>query len=298
MRFEIVCDGAADLSMNYINEAGIKVVPFYVSMDSKEYLKEGMEISIHEFYQEMADHGDCFPKTSMPSVQDYMDAFLPMVKKRFPVLCICLTRKFSGSMQSAITAKETIEEEYPEACIQVMDSQLVTDLEGQFVKEAIRLRDLELSMEQTIPLLEEIRKTGQIFFTTKDLKYLQHGGRLGKVACIAGNILNLKPVLHFYDGELGTTEVCRGRKKSLEKVIEHFITYLKKNQIDLKKYLFVTGVGLKTSEYDEFKEMLQARFEQEEIQPEYWDEMQIGATIGVHTGPFPVGLGILKKCEI
>ena len=44
-----------------------------------------------DFYQEMADNQDCYPKTSMPSVQDYMDAFLPFVETSTPVLCICLT---------------------------------------------------------------------------------------------------------------------------------------------------------------------------------------------------------------
>ena len=26
-----------------------------------------------------------------------------------------------------------------------------------------------------------------------------------------------------------------------------------------------------------------------------WDEIQIGATIGVHTGPYPLGVGILRS---
>lgn len=298
MKFEIVCDGAADLSVDYIQKAKISVVPFYVSMDSKLYLKEGIDISVQDFYQQMVDNPGCFPKTSMPSVQDYMEAFIPLVEKNMPVLCICLTRKFSGSVQSAITAKKTVEEEYPGSRIYVMDSQMVTDLEGLFVAEAVRVRDLNVPFEKAISLLEGIRNTGHIFFTTRDLKYLQRGGRLGKVACIAGSILNLKPVLHFYNGELGTTEVCRGRKKSLEKVVSHFFNYLKENRIDLKKYLFATGVGLETPEYEELIEMLQDRFDELGIRLEHWAKMQIGATIGVHTGPFPVGLGILKKCEI
>lgn len=298
MKFEIVCDSSADLPEAYAKEAHIKVVPFYVSMDGETYLKEGVDISIPDFYQTMVDHADCFPKTSMPSIQDYMDAFLPIVKKGYPVLCICITKKFSGSMQSAMNAKMAVEEDYPDAKIHIMDSQLVTALQGLFVKEAARLRDLDLEMDQAIPMLEEIRKTGHIFFTTKDLKYLEHGGRLGKVASIAGSILNLKPVLHFADGELGTTEVCRGRKKSLQKVMDKFFTYLKEEKMDLKGYYFGTGIGLEIPEYEEFKKDLEERFDAEGIQPDEWVKVQIGATIGVHTGPYPMGLGILKKCNI
>ena len=298
MKFEIVCDSSADLPESYAKETDITVVPFYVSLDGEHYKKEGKEISVNDFYQAMVDHSDCFPKTSMPSIQDYIDAFLPIIKKNLPVLCICITQKFSGSMQSAMNAKMQILEEYPDARIEVMDSQLVTALQGLFVREAVGLRDQDVDLDTAVRMLEEIRGTGRIFFTTKDLKYLEHGGRLGKAACIAGSMLNIKPLLEYYNGELGPAELCRGRKKSLQKVIDKFFTYLKEDKIDLKGYWFGTGVGIEIPEYETFKEMIVERFQKAGIVPDAWEKVQIGATIGVHTGPYPVGLGILKKCEL
>ena len=298
MKFAIVCDSAADLPEIYAKEAGVGVVPFYVSMDGENYLREGRDISIADFYQTMVDHEDCFPKTSMPSVQDYIDAIQPLTDQGMPVLCICLTKKFSGSLQSAVNAKMEIEEENPKAEIYVMDSELVTALEGLFVKEAIRLRDMDMELKDAVPLLEEIRSTGRIFFTTKDLKYLEHGGRLGKVSCIAGSVLNLKPVLSFSDGELGHAEVCRGRKKSIQKIIEKFFGYLTENHIDLKGYYFGSGIGLDIPEYQDFVNLLKEKFEETGIHADEWVKVNIGATIGVHTGPYPMGLGILKKCNI
>ena len=227
-----------------------------------------------------------------------MDAFLPHVRAGIPVLCICLTRKFSGSIQSAMNAKAALEEDYPDARIHVMDSQLVTALEGLFVKEAVRLRDLDVTLEEAIPLLEAIRSTGRIFFTTKDLKYLEHGGRLSKAASMAGSLLNLKPILCFHDGELDAPEICRGRKKSLQKVVDNFFRYLEENRMDLKGYQFGTGIGVELPEYPAFIEALEKRFRESGIHPDEWFKVQIGATIGVHTGPYPMGLGILKKCDI
>ena len=298
MKFAIVCDSAADLPEVYAKEAEISVVPFYVSMDGETYLREGRDISIADFYKTMVDHGDCFPKTSMPSVQDYIDAIKPLTDQGMPVLCICLTKKFSGSLQSAVNAKMEIEEEDPKADIYVMDSELVTALEGLFVKEAVRLRDMDIELKDAVPLLEEIRSSGEIFFTTKDLKYLEHGGRLGKVSSIAGNVLNLKPVLHFSHGELGHTEVCRGRKKSIQKIMDKFFDFLKENNIDLKGYMFGTGIGLDIPEYEDFVNALEKKFEETGIRPDDWVKVSIGATIGVHTGPYPMGLGILKKCNV
>lgn len=298
MKFQVVCDSSADLPREFAQENQVTVVPYYISLDDQTYLREGVDISIPDFYQAMIDHGDCFPKTSMPTITDYMDAFLPHVKAGLPVLCICLTRKFSGSMQSAVNARTALLEEYPQAQIHVMDSQLVTALEGLLVKEALRLRDLELSLDRAVSLLEPIRSTGRIFFTTRDLKYLEHGGRLSKAASMAGSLLNLKPILCFHDGELDSPEICRGRKKSLQKVVDNFFRYLEEQHLDLKGYQFGTGIGVELPEYPDFIAALEQRFRDTNIRPDEWFKVQIGATIGVHTGPYPMGLGILKKCDI
>ena len=298
MKFQIVCDSSADLPDAYAAEKHVTVVPFYVSLDGETYLKEGVQLSIADFYRSMAEHAECYPKTSMPSIQDYIDAFLPFVRERQPVLCICLTRKFSGSLQSAMNARAALLEDYPDAEIAVMDSQLVTALEGLFVSEACRLRDLDLDLASAVALLEPIRSTARIIFTTKDLKYLEHGGRLNKATRIAGTMLNLKPVLTFCDGELGPVSVCRGRKKSLEKVTANFFDFIREQKIDLSEYLFGTGLGLDVPEYDGFVADLEARFAQENLHPAEWIKVHIGATIGVHTGPYPMGLGLLKRCAI
>ncbi|EJW96689.1 DegV family protein, partial [gut metagenome] len=211
-----------------VTRGNIPVVPFYVSMDGVNYSRERVDISVADFYKAMVDNGSCFPKTSMPSIPDYLQAFRPLAKEGMPILCICLTKRFSGSYQSAFNAAGELKEEFPDARIEVMDSHAVTVLEGVFVREALRLRDKDLTLDEAVLLLKEIRDTGHIFFTTKDLKYLEHGGRLGKVASIAGSVLNLKPVLHFCNGDLDTTEVCRGRRRSLQRVIEKFATFIKK----------------------------------------------------------------------
>ena len=125
-----------------------------------------------------------------------------------------------------------------------------------------------------------------------------HGGRIGKAACLAGCMLNIKPILHFCNAELGSTELCRGRKKSLHKIIEKFLDYVEKEHIDLNQYTLVTGFGLMMPEFETFQEDLKTALKSRGYAIETWDVMQIGATIGVHTGPYPMGLGILKKCEI
>ena len=80
-KIQIISDGSLDLSRELTRECDILVVPFYVSFDGETYMKEGVELDIREFYQRMVDHPDVFPKTSMPSVDDYYQVFLPLAKQ-------------------------------------------------------------------------------------------------------------------------------------------------------------------------------------------------------------------------
>ena len=75
MKFQIVSDSSCDLPKERAQELGVDIVPFYVSFEEENYMKEGVDISVEDFYQMMADRAGTFPKTSMPSVQDYVDVF-------------------------------------------------------------------------------------------------------------------------------------------------------------------------------------------------------------------------------
>lgn len=295
MNFGIVSDSSCDLPESYVQTEQVEIVSFYLSFDGEEYYREGKEISIPEFYQRMAENPDCFPKTSMPSIQDYVDAFLSFVKKGLPVLCICLSRKLSGSLQAAVNAKQVVEEQFQGARIEVVDSCLATALQGMLVKNAVEMRHAGKTLDEAAEALRSLRQSGHIFFTTDDLKYLEHGGRIGKAASVAGSVLKIKPLIQFYDGELGSAELCRGRKKSLQKIIDKMESYIQDLKIEPEDYFLVTGVGLWVPEYDEFKMRLRERLGTSGFHVREWEDIQIGATIGVHTGPYPLGAGLLRQ---
>ena len=301
--FKIIADGAADLGEAGAQENGVDVVPFYVSFDGNTYEKEIEEVEVREFYQKMADNPKVFPKTSMPSVQDYIDVFESYAKAGIPVLCICITAKFSGSYQSAMTAAEMIQETYPQAKITVMDSTLNTVLEGMFVKEAARMQRDGISYQDTIEKLLKLRETGRILFTVGGMSYLVHGGRVGKLMGLAANTLNIRPLITMKDGEIFPSGLARSRKKSRDKVLEMIVAYFKESGEDAGRYVINVGYGYDYEEAVSFREQVcqslaEGTGSQNPAKMESQVEIhQIGATVGVHTGPYPIGVGILKKYE-
>lgn len=295
MNFQIVSDSSCDLGRERAQRLGIALVSYYVSMDGQTYYREERDITAREFYQMMADHPGVFPRTSMPTIEDYLETFRPIVERGEAVLCICLNEPFSGSIQCARNAREELLEEYPQAEIRILDSQLATVLQGLLVLEAAHMRDAGFSLEETAAALEGTRTTGRIFFTTNDLEYLRHGGRIGKAAATTGTLLRVKPLIGYEGNGLVSDGIAPGRKNSLNRVMDLFYRYLSRKQINLNDYYLVTGYGLDEEEYRDFTSRLLDGLRERGYPADLEGEFHIGVTIGVHTGPTPIGVGILKK---
>lgn len=293
--YHIISDGSCDLPSELVQEKNITVVPFYVSFDDEHYQKEIVEIGIRDFYQQMVDRKGVYPKSSMPSVQDYVDVFLPLAEEGIPAICICITTKFSGSYQSASNAAEIVKEEYPDAKIAVIDSTVDTVLQGQYVLEAVELRDSGMSYEKAVARLEEIKKTGRIFFTVGDMEYLQHGGRIGKVAAVAGSVLGIRPVITLKQGEIFPSGIGRSRKRTTEKSLELLVDYLAKSSLGPECYSISVGFGYDIEEGKAFRDHVLETLKKKGYAVKEIPTYQIGATISVHTGPYPLGLGVIEK---
>jgi len=295
--YHLISDSSCDLPTELMQEKNVTIVPFYASFDGENYQKEIVEIGVREFYQKMVDNPKVYPKTSMPAVQDYVDYFLPFVKEGTPIICICITTKFSGSMQSALSAKDILLEEYPAAEITVIDATVNTVLQGLYVLEAVRLRDAGVGYQETIERLEEIKSTGRIFFTVGDMEYLKHGGRIGKVAGVAGSVLGIKPIITLKQGEIFPSGIGRSRKKNKEKTIELLLAYLEEVQASMEDYSITVGYGYDYEEGVEFRAQIIERLREKgyAVKEEEFQVYQIGAAIAVHTGPYPLGIGIMEK---
>lgn len=288
--FLICCDSSGDIPDQLIEQYGIRMIPFYVSFDKEHYQKERIEISVEDFYEKMTSE-KIFPKTSLPSIEDYKAVFEETLEKGLDVLCICLTQKFSGSYQAAVNARSIVLEENPEAKIAVIDSAWATSAEGLYILQAAKMKEAGYSFEDTVSRLEEVKTKGRVVFTLDMLDYLKEGGRIGKAAALAGKMLNVKPLIMMKDGELIPYSNVRGRKKALEKVVDMAKEYFEETGDNPQDYEFVM------TQCEALDEALKVQEKVEEalgVKMAY-EPFLIGTTIGTYTGPKVVGVCLMKK---
>lgn len=290
--YQIFCDSSCDTPEVLLNQHQITLIPFYVSFDQENYMKEIEEISIPDFYSRLTTE-KIFPKTSLPSVQDYINHFKIALDLGKDVLCICLTSRFSGSYQSAVNAKRILEENYQDSKIIIVNSIQATSCEGLIVLQAAYMREAGYSIEKTEETLNMIKNTARIMFTVGTLEYLQKGGRIGKVSSLAGTMLNLKPLIQLKDGELIPYGTIRGRNKSLEKALLMVKDYFDETKERYEDYDFVVTTGTYFEEAEKFKNSLEDLIGKKITYPIF----TIGVTIGTNTGPDAIGACFVKKFD-
>lgn len=295
MEYQIISDGACDLTFELREKYNIQIVPFYVSFDGENYQKEIDEIGIREVYERMVHDPKTYPKTSLPSVQNYVDAFMPHVEAGHGVICFTITTTLSGSYNAAMNAKEIIEEDYPDAKITIVNSLGATVSQQIHVIEAAKMQQAGYCYEEVAQTVEgQMKDSGRIFFTVGDLDYLQHGGRIGKLAGMAGTMLKLKPMITLKDGEIESSGVARSRKKSMMKAIDLLKSHFAESGEDPKDYMYFVGFGYDQEEGVIFQQMVDEKLVEMGV-TESSQLIQIGATIAVHTGPYALGIGLMKK---
>ena len=295
MEYQVISDSSCDLEADLKEKYNIEVVPFFVSFEEEKYYKEIEEIAIRDVYDKMVSNPKKYPKTSLPSVQNYVDAFMPHIRAGRGVICVCITTSLSGSYNSAVNARDIICEDYPDAKIAVINSYGATVYQRLYVIEAAKMQQQGYSYEENVKILQgQMRDTARIFFTVGDLDYLQHGGRIGKLAGLAGSVLNLKPLITLEGGSIDSSGIARSRKKSMAKTIELLKSYFKENKENPVDYEYAVGYGYDMQEGIQYKKQVDEALKEMGVEKGA-DLVQIGATICVHTGPYAIDVGLVKR---
>ena len=172
-----------------------------------------------------------------------------------------------------------------------------TLMQSAFVLELCRMRDTGCSLDEALAAVGALRKSGRILFTVGNLDYLQHGGRIGRVTSIAGNLLDLKPLITLEDGEIHSSGIRRGRRKSLAGVVELLISYLKEQGCAPDDCNILIGYGYDPEEGSLLQEMTRKRLAEEFGPQSTLPAFQIGATIAVHAGPYSIGFGLVRRSD-
>lgn len=209
-KIALVTDSTCDLPQQTLDNSIISCLPLKIIYGDKEY-RDRLDIKPGEIYDKIEDK---IPTTSMPGPDDIQKELLKLKDRGFThVLAIHISSGLSSTYEISNMVGKQIEG----LTVEVIDSKLISMGLGRLVlyaKELIEARKFDFN-----EIVNKVRakiNDVELYFVVKTLKYLIHGGRIGKVKGTIGELLNLKPIISMdSEGEYYTFKKVRSRKRSL-----------------------------------------------------------------------------------
>lgn len=283
--YVLSCSSTADLRREHLEERDIQYICFHFELGGRQYMDDlGKSIPLADFYQAMADGEST--KTSQINVEEYEQYFESFLKEGKDILHLTLSSGISGTVNSAMIARDTLSEKYPERRIYVLDSLAASSGYGLLMDKLADLRDEGMGIDDLYHWAQEHRLNLQHWFFTSDLTYLIRGGRVSKAAGIVGSVLNICPLLNVdYQGRL----INRAKIRTKRKVIQAVVEKMKEHAQDGADYSGKCYISQSACMEDAraVADLVEAAFPRMQGKVLIND---IGTTIGSHTGPGTVAL--------
>ena len=222
------------------------------------------------------------PTTSQVAVVSFQEMFLDLVNKGYEVLAILVSSKLSGTVQSAMQARDLMGNARDK--VHVVDSQSVAMALGFQAIAVARAIEAGASLSEVKALAEKSHEYTGVFFAVDTLEFLHRGGRIGGAQRFLGTMLNMKPILAIQDGRVEGIERIRTKSKALDRVLE-MVTEKTKGKSPIRI------ATLHANAADKAKALL-ARAEQE-LKPIESVFTEVSPTVGTHAGPGTVGIAFM-----
>jgi len=265
---KIVTDSTSDISPEVAHASGITVVPAYVQFGDEVY-RDGVDISNDGFYQKLVT-SFVPPLTLPPTPQDFARIYSDCSKEAEGIVSIHISAKISDTCNSALQGKKMAK---GKCQIEVVDSHFTSVGLALVVMAAARLAKAGENLQS---VLEETRKAiNQVHMLAilDTMKYLVLGGRVSKATAAVADILQIKSLLTFRDGEVVREGLVRTYSRGMDRLYE-FV----ENRLNIQDLAIAHSTVPEIA--NQMNKRLNSIFPGEKIHV-----AQLGAALGVHIGP-------------
>lgn len=283
MTVRIVTDSGSDIGPEDAKKFGITVVPNYVHFGDTAY-RDGIDINTEEFYKKLAA-SKTTPHTAAASPGEFVRVYDDLCREADAIVSIHITRKHSSVLESALLGKQMSSRN---GChIEVMDSGGVTIWQGLVAIAAAKIAEAGGSLQQVKDKVHETINNLSGLGLLSTLKYVIGGGRISGTIFRVESMLPLKALLTIRDYEVKPVRLVRNWAKGMERLHEFIRTASVHHIHDI-----AIGYNTSSTEADKLIGYIN------QIIPDCVPHIfKIGPTLGTHTGPETLMVGVVKASE-
>ena len=282
MAVAVVTDTTHGLPRERVAALGVREVSLYVGEDGA-LRREADVTDLAAFYARLRDARG-LPRTSQPSVGDFVAVYEPLLEAGHDVLSVHLAAALSGT---CATARQARDELGAGDRVEVVDSATGAAGLGMVVLAAVRAAREEGEVALVAARVRAARAHVRLWFCVDTLEFLRRGGRIGQAQAWLGTALRVKPILTF-DGEVRPVERVRTAGRAFERMVG-FLGELRDAGSD---GWVVQHIGAPAE-----AERLVARGRELMGREPLWVS-EIGPVFGTHLGPGVLGVGGLPRALV
>jgi DegV family protein with EDD domain len=269
----IVLDSTADFPDAPQRYPNWRVVPLYVRFGADSY-RDYVDIGPAEFYERLRTAEE-LPTTSQPTPQDFAAAYGELAGLE-RVFVLTVSAKLSGTYASAQQAAADV------PGVRVIDTATASAAIAMLAMAIQRRLEQGTTDEEVDELVARVKRESGLVFTLDTLEYLAKGGRIGRAAGWAGQLLNIKPILTLADGEVLPLKRVRGNRKA----IEEFAAAFRDGTTGAEGL----RVGIAHAQAPDRMAALETLVKDVRPNAEIEVATTLGPVVGTHAGPGTVGL--------
>ena len=272
----IVVDSTADFPDAPGRYANWRVVPLYVRFGDDSYL-DYVELGPIEFYERLRG-ANVLPTTSQPTPGDFLPVYEELASSYERIYSIHIAGELSGTVESARRAAEELGGER----VRTIDSGTASAAIAMLGLAIQRRLERGTDDGEVDDLVARYRRDAHLLFTVDTLEYLAKGGRIGRARAMAGQLLNIKPILTITDGEVIPLKRVRGARKAFLEFGREFEKSAGPDGPRLK-------VGIAHAEAPEREQALRDLVRRTRPHAQLEIATMLGPVVGTHAGPGTVG---------
>lgn len=223
--FVLSCESTADLSKEHFSNIGVKYVCFTYTMDGVTYLDDlGDSMPFDVFYKKVGSGAEV--KTSQVNTETFVEYFEKFLKDGMDILHVSLSSGITGVMNSALAAKNILQDKYKDQKIYILDSLAASSGYGLLMDKASSLKKEGKTIDEVKDWIEENKLRVHHWFFSTDLSHYIKGGRISKVSGTIGQMLGICPLMNVNSlGELKIRYKIRGKKNVIKEIVEKMKEY-------------------------------------------------------------------------
>jgi DegV family protein with EDD domain len=209
----IVVDSTADFPEAPQRYPNWRIVPLYVRFGAESF-RDYVELGPDEFYARLRQ-SPVTPTTSQPTPGDFRAVYDELAGYA-RVYSLHIAGALSGTVEAARAAAEFGDR------VRVVDTETASAAVAMLGLSVQRRLERGTTDEEIDALVQRHRRDSQLIFTLDTLDYLARGGRIGRAAAWAGQLLKVKPILTIRGGEVIPLKRVRGNQRAFQEFIDAF----------------------------------------------------------------------------